>query len=430
MKLFFLLFFTTVSFDVYAQQDKAGTSLNELRQLYQEKRLYVLEKALEGYTAGPQYRAVKNLFTAALQNAWMRVEASEESLQRISQQQLALIDDTLQLMYYRLRSDNSIKLFDYKGAASTGAFMVDHYARFFTEKELQELKESNDIWKLTAAEQPQQVSHKALTALPVKRDRAGLMNVPVGRGDSTYDFVFDTGAGISTIMESFAKKLGLRILPGATVPVRSGITGIATQSQLAVADEMRIGNIEVRHALFLVFPDSALTFGKGVYSIRGIIGFPVIKELGDMTFKNDSLFIPQQEPDFAPLRNLAVEELKPFIFLRFDNDTLPFTFDTGAQETIFSDVFYHAYQPWIDQHGKPAQTILGGTNGSRVFKGFSLPPLSLFCNGREAVMKNKFVSTEPLPTTDKYFYGNVGKDFIRSFTAMTLNFKKGYARFD
>ncbi len=40
----------------------------------------------------------------------------------------------------------------------------------------------------------------------IKRDMAGLINIPVSISDTTEQFVFDTGANISVITESNAKR--------------------------------------------------------------------------------------------------------------------------------------------------------------------------------------------------------------------------------
>jgi hypothetical protein len=280
-------------------------------------------------------------------------------------------------------------------------------------------------------QQPKQtIQHSGSTTIKTTRDLAGLLNIPVQSGDSTYSFVFDTGAGISTIMESFAQQLGLQFIPSATVPIKSGITGIPTQSQLAVAKELRIGTTLVRNALFLVFPDSALTFGGGVYKIRGIIGFPIIKEMGALGFRQDSLVVSPSVRIPNQQRNLAADVLKPYIFLTFNGQLLPFAFDTGAMETIFSNRFYTQHKAWIDTTGKEGTQPFGGTSGNKAFKGFVMPAVELDYNGKKIMLKKRFVTTDYFPAAGHYLYGNVGKDFIGQFQTMKLDFKQGIALFE
>lgn len=348
-RLLFLLLFAPLT-EIQAQHT-AETTVQQLSRLLKEKRLPELEGALQ---AGNRYSlddATKKLFTGALQNAWMQAGASQKTLNSLSKKEKSWLPDSLLYLYHRTQLDNAIKLFDYKQAASLSDLLAAKFAAYYPGDELEGLKTSGSIWRHMLQQPRQQVQHNGTATVKTKRDLAGLLNIPVQSGDSTYAFVFDTGAGISTIMESFARKLDLQFLPGATVPIRSGITGIATQSQLAVAKELRIGTTVVKHALFLVFPDSALTFGGGVYKIQGIIGFPIIKELGTLGFRKDTLDIQPSITTGQP-RNLAADILKPYIFLQHKGRLLPFAFDTGAMQTIFSNRFYTQHKEWIDATGK------------------------------------------------------------------------------
>jgi predicted aspartyl protease len=402
------------------------SATSKLQELLRSHQLYELQSALKTTTI-PQ--PARHLFTAALENAWMQAQTSATILNKIKPKELKALPDSLQVLYHSIQLDNHVKLFQYQQAADQGEILIQQFPSFFPPDQLQGIKEANIIWKSAGNEKKQHIQHNGPSALSIKRDIGGLMNVPVKSGDSTYNFVFDTGAGISTIMETYAAKLGLRIIENASVPIRSGITGIPTQARLGMASKLQIGNMEIHNALFLVFPDSALTFAKGLYKINGIIGFPIIKEMGETTLRNDSLFVNPNPLPFTGQRNLAVDLLKPYFFLSYQGKSLPFTFDTGAQESLFSDVFYKAYQHAIDETGKPVTRKLGGTNGTKAFNGFTMPALSFHWQGKEAVIKNAFVSKEELRATGKYYYGNIGKDFIGQFKGLTLNFSKAYIDF-
>ncbi len=97
---------------------------------------------------------------------------------------------------------------------------------------------------------------------------AGLINVPVEFKDSTFDFVFDTGANLSVITESYAIKAGLDVR-NVVFKVRA-ITGIDVNAKLGVAKLLKMGDVEVENVVFIVFPDSVLSFAGGAYRIRGL----------------------------------------------------------------------------------------------------------------------------------------------------------------
>lgn len=421
----FALFFSTA-----AAQQTADSNISHLMSMWKGHRLYEMEDALLKIPAGKQKKPVYKLFTAALQNAWMQADSSQKTLQQINGEQLAALPDSLRFLFHSIEMDNHIKLFEYKKAAKTGALLLGQFPSFYTAEELTGFKEANIIWDAMSLQDPQQITHQGNTALSVKRDIAGLMNIAVADADTVFNFVFDTGAGISTIMETYAAKLNLQMIGDVTVPIRSGITGIPTQARLGIAKRLRIGNMEITNSLFLVFPDSALSFAGGAYTIKGIIGFPVIKEMGELTFRNDSLYVSPGSITVNHERNMAVDNLKPYLFLEYKGKRLPFTFDTGAQESLFSDVFYRYDRANMDSLGKASTQKMGGTNGSKLFNGVLVPELSFSIQQHTVTLKNVFVSKEKIKTTGEDYYGNIGKDLIRNFRSMTLNFKKGYVSFE
>jgi predicted aspartyl protease len=423
--LFALLFSAVAT----AQQQADGNS-SHLMTMWKGHRLYDMEDVLGKLPASKQKKPVYKLFTAALQNAWMQADSSQKTLQQINDQQLKALPDSLRFLFHSIELDNHIKLFEYKKAAKTGALLLDQFSSFYTAEELTGFREANSIWEAMSQQVPQQISHQGNTALSVKRDIAGLMNIAVANTDTAFNFVFDTGAGISTIMETYAGKLNLQMISGVTVPIRSGITGIPTQARLGIAKRLRVGNMEITNTLFLVFPDSALSFAGGAYTIKGIVGFPVIKEMGELTFRNDSLYVSPGSITVNHERNMAVDNLKPYLFLEYKGKRLPFTFDTGAQESLFSDVFYRYDRANIDSIGKSSTKKMGGTNGSKLFNGFLVPELSFSIQQHTVTLKDVFVSKEKINTTGDDYYGNIGKDLIRNFRSMTLNFKKGYVNFE
>src|SRR4029078_8069324 len=117
--------------------------------------------------------------------------------------------------------------------------------------------------------------------VPLTRDRANLMNIPVGEAGKEERFVFDTRANLSTIGETLARELGVRIIDRQILVGTA--TGARATSRLAIAPELRIGAATARNVVFLVLPDSALKFPQIGYEIRGIVGHPVIAALGEVT---------------------------------------------------------------------------------------------------------------------------------------------------
>src|SRR5581483_8634321 len=95
-------------------------------------------------------------------------------------------------------------------------------------------------------------------------------------------WIFDTGANLSTLSESEAKRLGL-VIRNSAGTVGSGHTGIQTSFRLAVAPEMRIGRARLHNVVFIVLADRAMHFGPlGLIRLSGVLGLPAIRALGSV----------------------------------------------------------------------------------------------------------------------------------------------------
>src|SRR5688572_2323293 len=102
-------------------------------------------------------------------------------------------------------------------------------------------------------------------ALAITRDLAQLARTDVTVNGVTHDAVLDTGAGYSTISETWAARMGLRVLD-ATVSVGSA-TMDNVPARVAIAERLTLGGAEFHDVLFIVFPDEALSFADGAYVI-------------------------------------------------------------------------------------------------------------------------------------------------------------------
>ena len=133
----------------------------------------------------------------------------------------------------------------------------------------------------------------------------------------------------------------------------------------------------------MVFPDSALSFAHGKYTIKGIIGFPIIEQLQEIRINKNMLVIPQTAVD-RNIRNFGVDELLPVINVAYNTDTLAFTFDTGAQFTFLNEPFYRRYKKLIDSAGKSLDMQIGGAGGIAKTKAYKIPQIEINVAGKTA----------------------------------------------
>jgi predicted aspartyl protease len=155
---------------------------------------------------------------------------------------------------------------------------------------------------------PMQATIAASGQTELDYDMARLPRADVTINGRRQEAVLDTGANYSTITESVARSLGLRMLPD---PITVGASGNdAVAGHLAVADTLVFAGGEFRDVVFIVLPDSALSFMGGVYRIPAIVGFPVLSALGRVEFSGETLRHSRSGQTWSAESNVLFRDLK------------------------------------------------------------------------------------------------------------------------
>lgn len=362
--------------------------------------------------------AQQSYLAALLDNAFNKISLSEQRIASLKGD----FSDSLWFQLYKVKEDNAVKLYDYKAAKATAQLMLQQYKYLLSADEQDDLKNSLRMWTALEQTPPQRVVIKGTNKLKIKKDKAGLNNLHAVVGKDTADFIFDTGANMSTISLSTAKRLHMQIIP-SDIEV-GAITGASVKAQLGVCRQFNLGNIAVNNAVFLVLPDSALAFPQINYKIEGILGYPVISAMKEVQLTKDGyLIVPEKETDIRSTPNMAIDRLSPLIFI----DGKHYTFDTGADETFLYNNFYEAYKEEITANYKPVNIRFGGAGGKteqvayKIRHHFNIMEKDVVLDS-VPVLKDKI--------SNEMVFGNIGQDIIRQFNTMTINFDKMFIRFD
>lgn len=181
---------------------------------------------------------------------------------------------------------------------------------------------------------------------PITRDLAGLMRADITVGSESVAAILDTGANFSTINETSARRLGLRMLEAA-VSVGSSSRD-AVPSRLGVADKLSFAGSDFSNVVFIVLPDADLSFANGAYTIDAILGMPVFLEMKRIEVaKSDGkeVFVFGNEAAETGVveRNILFSALSPMAQLSIDVAGNPvhlsMLLDSGAQKTLFDGAF-------------------------------------------------------------------------------------------
>lgn len=414
-QLFLLLVLFAFSITSFGQAKDDVFHCLRSKNFFKARDLYQHTK--ENYVAWEQ-----QFIEATLANAFNKTEQSNEFIAKLLaiKQQLP---DSIAVELYSLQTDNYSKQALYKEAATSIDFLLQHYKHALTDKLIDDLSNQYKIWNALKDEPQQSVQKPATSKQILKIDNAGLKNLSVTYQQEQIDFIFDTGANISTVTVSTAKRLNMKIIP-AGIEVGS-ITGQTITSDLAICPLFYIGDIEIRHAIFLVLPDEALYIQPIDYRMNGIIGFPIMNALGEIQITKDNQFIiPADETKIQYPSNMALKGLTPLIHM----DDMHFSFDSGATESMLYKVFYDENKASIEGKYQQKEFSFGGAAGKKNFPGYPIT-YTFHILDKTAELQNLALLIERVKE-DETVYGNIGQDLIQQFDKMTLNFNHMFIQFE
>ncbi len=401
-----------------------AATLKHLQSLLSQNEYFKLDAAFKS-AVDKLSDADRLYFRAYLDNAFNRNEDCIRNVDSLIQLS-ARLPDTTKAALKRLQDDSYFKTFQYAKAARCDSDILKNYSHVLKKDVVDDIKNDLIIRAGLKNVPAQQTLIKTNTTISWKRDKIGLVNIPVTTHAQTVDAIFDTRANISSITQSYAKKLGLHMLD-VTYNEGSGATGIQFKTGMGIADSLYIGDILVKNAVFQVMPDSILYIAPIKFQLNIIVGFPVIEQLQEIhIFKDGKMTIPLT-PQKDNLHNFALNGLDPVIALQSGNDTLSFHFDSGASSSMLYESYFKKNKQEVLKAGFRKTVGFGGAGGTQKKEVWVLPKLNLGVGGKTVVIDSVSVLTKPIYPGEK-FYGNIGQDFTSKFSELIYNFKFMYIK--
>ncbi|MES2109154.1 MAG: retropepsin-like aspartic protease [Bacteroidota bacterium] len=401
-----------------------AAALKRLQTLLNQNEYFKLDAEFK--IAGDKLADVDRLyFGAYLNNAFNRNDDCIKDVDSLLQLS-ANLPDTTKAALKRLQDDSYFKTYQYLKAARCDSDILKDYSKALRKDVVDDIK--NDLLIRNGLKNiPAQLTvKKTNTTIAWRKDRIGLINIPVTTHAQTVDAIFDTRANISSITQTYAKKLGLHILD-VTYNEGSGATGIQFKTGMGIADSLYIGDILVKNAVFQVMPDSILYIAPIKFQLNIIVGFPVREQLQEVhIFKDGKMTIPLT-PVKDDLHNFALNGLDPVIALQSGADTLSFHFDSGAGNSMLYEAYFNKYKQDVLKNGVKKTVGFGGAGGTQKKEVWVLPKFNLGVGGKTVVVDSVSVLTKPISPGEK-FYGNIGQDFTSKFSELIYNFKYMYIK--
>jgi hypothetical protein len=404
---------------LFCLQRSLSFGQSALRDAYREKNYFELQRAFNA--ASKTLKQADRLFyEAVLGNVFNRQLASDSAISFLRKRYSTSLNDSLRKALLNLEADNAIKSYRYQKAVVAYHMII---ARCKTDSaERADLENSIALWGAIAQVPPQQIIQRQDVILRWHKDQIGLLQLPVSHLADTCDLVFDTGANISVITQSSAKKLHMRVYP-VKLDLGAGTTGQTVQSSLAVADSLWLGPILLKQVVFLLLPDEMLQFKQANYRQTGIIGEPLMAQLKQMTFYGDGRLAIPLHPVHSGNPNLAMDGAMPIVEYEFNGQRLPFRFDSGASTSVLYAPFYRRFESLVKTKGRAYQMRTGGVGGTiNTAAAFKLPDLAFQVSGKTFTLPELSVRTTAVGSEPDMFYGNMGLDLFGKFQQLTIDF--------
>ena len=396
-------------------------AFNEIYSLIDQENFF---KAKELYASNKNNlsKTEQNYTESVLDNTFNRLEESEKKIDFLFKNKKD-IPDSLMVKLYEIKGDNALKLYHYKEASKALLTILNNYKVFLSQSEIDDHKNDLKLWSALENVPPQKVVIRDYTNIKMTKDIAGINNLKVSTNNDTINFIFDTGANLSTTSKSVAKRLGMKMIQ-VNINVGSS-TGKKVLAQLAVCKKLTLGNADVYNAIFLVVPDDQLSFPQDNYQIYGILGFPVIEAFKEVRITQSGRFIiPKEKTTFSRNSNLAMDGLMPLICI----DGKHFGFDTGADNSMLYHKYYVENRKEIDKKHQSQKVSFAGVGGVQEFDGFVINH-TFNILGKEVTLK-KIILLKDKIKDEETSYGNIGQDLIRKFDIMILNFDQMFIKFE
>jgi Aspartyl protease len=251
--------------------------------------------------------------------------------------------------------------------------------------------------------------------------RDGALPFSINRVQATY--WFDTGAELSVMTQSEAKRFGLRI---HSAPVKVGdVNGTQVNTRIAVVDELSMGSVRLKQVAFLVVPDDQPPFNELSLGSRGLIRLPALLALNRFAFGADRKFEIRAESSSrsAPHADLCFDGQHPVVQIRYDHRGLAFTLDTGASNTDLYPPFAAAFPELIRSAVRTDSYKMEGVGGAKYMQAAILKSLKLSIGGFPVTLKSADVLLKPTTATSKFFDGNLGIEPYQQARKTTFDFQ-------
>jgi predicted aspartyl protease len=326
-----------------------------------------------------------------------------------------------QAMALSIATDVAFADGDYAEAARTTSRWSALLAVADPDKDAASVAQTHGVAAPLAGTPAQTVASRDPHTIPWLRDKAGLTRVDAAINGTTQQTVLDTGANLSVLSASAAKRLGVRLLDGSSSVASGSRNDVATR--MGIADRVELAGVTLHDVVFLVLDDEQLAVPIPGYRIDAIIGFPVLRALGRMRFGADHVFAvetPGNGKDKAG-GNLRAVGNNLFVAFRLGDMPVALQLDTGAPRSMLGAAFA-ARHPAMTKGLKAQTQRTAGAGGTTAMPVVTWKKIPVAIADERMTLPALTIATASSPDVDNETLGILGGDILGAFASYTIDF--------
>jgi hypothetical protein len=248
----------------------------------------------------------------------------------------------------------------------------------------------------------------------------GSIFIPLSIDGNSATYFFDTGAWISCMSESEAKRLGQKIRN--TLGTLGQSAGSHVGFRTAVAQDVAVGNTHFKDVSFAVFPDNQEPWSGLPLGRRGIIGIPMLVGLPTLRWELAGAvrLAEPSEPFDIRGSNLTFDNDHLVITALVQNQKIAATVDTGAVNTDLYKPFADMFENLLKQYGKRDSTEVRGGGHAETFDSVTLSELRIRVGDSDTIPSPAHVLLKSIGAN--CCIANFGMDLFKQASAMKIDF--------
>ena len=249
-------------------------------------------------------------------------------------------------------------------------------------------------------------------AMTLPHDPGDDWSVPITINGKPAKYLLDTGAWLSVMTESEAKRLGLRIRSGSGTLSESSGKGIVVRT--AIARVVVIGAMQFQDVSFAVLPGD----GEG-----GILGMPIILALGKVNWSNRGTWelAARSESGGGTSRNVVFSANRLLLATSVSGTRVFGALDTGAGDTDLNEHFAMQF-PDVVKSGTKQSRDITGVGGTVSVASVTVPEVVFQIGATPAVLRPAHVTLQRIAALGgSCCIGNIGRDLLAQTGEFTLD---------